>query len=584
MFLVENDDRPTRKGKKKRFWNAPYELQRVNWKWITIYDLYMGAKFTPPLDYLKSFELALVLKVEVGDADVRDIFAHRKPLVFWGCPRLLVSRIIEAFGELHREPAYLDVTITALSRFAPLGSRGSSKVWPQVYKTHLPCYACTTVKAVSRTVDFVIEKFHISSENFGKRLTVELHYQLEEGPSKAEREPYSWIHEIVIRLTDKACFSKARLPAIASRSSSTPLLLPEFASDVFCFLERAHFGSSLLANSKLHGLLGQLKQRLPVHHLKCVLEKELLGRGHAKWPSGNYWLEVRHIQRDVSYTAVRRFKLPSTDGAENDCALIRHYLSNSYVADLRVPDAPDAYLSPFAIKMLASLATRNFSVGHIELCAESQRLTDYRSMDAVFIGMPMSELHLTCYERSFVELVKTTDFFRMSSLQRLRQLRLTLNPAWMFEDEPRSRPRSKSPLWVSGICLLRNCEYYRVDYGCERHFRSIERKMVRICEEFERGEITDTVEHFHFKEDSQKGMNFKFNRDNLIVSGMKVEGTDDRNPFTDIEWDVYRFRSASTGGYLTACVGRNASDGTILHIVRGEVFPNASFADYADDS
>ncbi|KAH7708697.1 hypothetical protein AAVH_24023, partial [Aphelenchoides avenae] len=55
----------------------------------------LGHKPAPPLAYLNSFELALVLKGEVDDADACFIFAHGKPMEFWGCPRLLVSKIVE---------------------------------------------------------------------------------------------------------------------------------------------------------------------------------------------------------------------------------------------------------------------------------------------------------------------------------------------------------------------------------------------------------------------------------------------------------------------------------------------------------
>ncbi|KAH7712508.1 hypothetical protein AAVH_20163 [Aphelenchoides avenae] len=113
--------------------------------------------------------------------------------------------------------------------------------------------------------------------------------------------------------------------------------------------------------------------------------------------------------------------MPSTAGAETDCALIRHYLSSSYVADLQATLAD----FPFAIKMLASLAGRNFSVGSMKLFAEAERLSDYRSMNAVFGGLLMGNLSLRMAEHRFVELVKTADFFRMSTVQGLRKQKLT---------------------------------------------------------------------------------------------------------------------------------------------------------------
>lgn len=52
------------------------------------------------------------------------------------------------------------------------------------------------------------------------------------------------------------------------------MLIPDFASEVFGFLERAHVGSSLLANRDLRDVICQLKHRLPVHHLTCNFEED----------------------------------------------------------------------------------------------------------------------------------------------------------------------------------------------------------------------------------------------------------------------------------------------------------------------
>ncbi|KAH7695351.1 hypothetical protein AAVH_37591 [Aphelenchoides avenae] len=123
----------------------PHVLQHVNRKWRAIHELYGDIKPAPPLDYLKSFEMALVLKGVVDDDDVRAIFAHGKPLKFWGCPRLFVSRIVETFIGLQERPVYLDMTLIALSG---LGATVSSDAWPQVYTAYFPCHACTTVQTI----------------------------------------------------------------------------------------------------------------------------------------------------------------------------------------------------------------------------------------------------------------------------------------------------------------------------------------------------------------------------------------------------------------------------------------------------
>ncbi|KAH7712501.1 hypothetical protein AAVH_20156 [Aphelenchoides avenae] len=328
------------------------------------------------------------------------------------------------------------------------------------------------------------------------------------------------------------------------------LLHPDLATEVFGFLERAHVGSSLLASRALHDVIFQLKQRLPVHQLRCTFQDITAGPER-----GFFWLKIRHRQRDLSYTDVRRLKIPSTAGAGDDCALIRNYLSNSHLTDLEPPKADDF---PFTIKMLASLAACNISVGRVELRAGAERLYDYRSLDAIFGGLRMNELDLTCYERCFVEFVNTADFFQMSKVQGLRKLKLTLTEPWIFDDEPRGRTESKSPLWVSAIRLLRNC-YYQVNYQTDRHLRSIERRMVQICEEFERGEITDTVHHFHFN--TPKEVTYAFSRNNLVASGMKVEGESKWDPVKYFEWDVYRFRNASTSEYLTILVSQGPAFG-----------------------
>ncbi|KAH7720594.1 hypothetical protein AAVH_11925 [Aphelenchoides avenae] len=584
-------------------WYPTRVLRSVNSKWKAVYELYMNLNPAPPLDYLDSLELALILKGEADDVDVRAIFSHGKPLEFLDCPRLLVSKIVEAFRELTEEPQFLDMRIITLPAF---GAMRPSETWPQVYTSYLPCYACTTVETVERpslsrardfdfgdpfgTVDFVVEKFHVSSKSFRKRLTVELHYKLER--TGTQREQSSFMHTITIRLADETCPAQGRLSVTANRTIPTRMLLTDFASEVYGFLDRAHAGPSLLANRGLHDRIRQLKQRLPVHHVTCVFEETRPGRG---WPV-ECWLVIRHRQRSMSYTDVRRFEMPSTAGAVNDCTLIRHYLSNSHVADMLSPSDDFA----FSIKMLADLASRNCLVGLVQLSAKAERLADYRSMDAVFGGLRMSDLYLGCEEDRFVELVKTTYFFRMSTVRKLRLLRLTLvwaqtavqkrdnsyNGNEPRNDEPKLRGNtgSKSPLWVSGIYLLRKCEHYRVDYGTDRHMKSIGHKMVQICEAFERGSITDTVEHFQFSMRSSKEMKFSFSADNRLVSGMKAEGQKHYDRISKFEWDVYRFRNAITGKYLTACVGQHKSPDYkteyIVHILRGEAYPDDTFADY----
>ncbi|KAH7709759.1 hypothetical protein AAVH_22956 [Aphelenchoides avenae] len=106
--------------------------------------------------------------------------------------------------------------------------------------------------------------------------------------------------------------------------------------------------------------------------------------------------------------------------------------------------------------------------------------------------------------------------------------------------------------------------------------------MGQLEKEFERGKITAIVEHFQLRTNSSQGIHYEFNRDNLLVSRMKVEGEHWEARINDIEWDVYRFRNANTSDYLTACVGEDMDDdlgNRFIHILKGEVYPDASFAD-----
>src|SRR5687768_11344706 len=100
IALVEKDDDDYSQPPLSLPSRYPYMPEYVNRKWMAIYEFYISNKPSPPLDYLKSFEMALVIKGVVDEKDVRAIFAHGKPLVFWSCPRMLVSKIVEVRAPL----------------------------------------------------------------------------------------------------------------------------------------------------------------------------------------------------------------------------------------------------------------------------------------------------------------------------------------------------------------------------------------------------------------------------------------------------------------------------------------------------
>ncbi|KAH7702871.1 hypothetical protein AAVH_29963, partial [Aphelenchoides avenae] len=91
------------------------------------------------------------------------------------------------------------------------------------------------------------------------------------------------------------------------------LLVPEFAVEVYGFLDRIHVGSSLLANRRMHDCLTDARGILPVHQLTCELERESLGYGHdtgQAYRSGtHYQLVLHHFQRDLPYNDTRQFEL-----------------------------------------------------------------------------------------------------------------------------------------------------------------------------------------------------------------------------------------------------------------------------------
>ncbi|KAH7709069.1 hypothetical protein AAVH_23650, partial [Aphelenchoides avenae] len=291
--------------------------------------------------------------------------------------------------------------------------------------------------------------------------------------------------------------------------------------------------------------------------------------GHScpKYIYGVYWLALSQFRRDLQYSDSRRFKLPSKDGPATYCSLVLRYLSNSHLSDFKAPECD----SRFVFKMLAALAVRNFSVGALRMCAD-KGLSDYRSMDSLFNGgMRLSSLELRLVETEFFKLVDTTDFFRTPTVQQLKALKLELEePGNSKAKKPRRSTIASFTLWIAGIHKLRNCKRFEVKYDSDRHLQATGIELVEFCEKFERDEITELVQHFKLA--TSRYVDFPFVDDNNIASRVEFDG---------YEWDVYRFRNATTGDWLTACVGHNLTQYThrcVLHGVKGEVYPNTLFA------
>lgn len=134
-------------------------------------------------------------------------------------------------------------------------------------------------------------------------------------------------------------------------------------------------------------------------------------------------MTLRHFRRELPYSDLRRFKIPSAAGPAADCALVRRYLSNCHVFDFKTPDSD----SRFFIQMIAALVDRNFSAETLRMCSRGGGLLDYRSMDIVFDGgLRLETLEMNLFAQEFATLVKTIDFFRTPTVRKLKALKLHL--------------------------------------------------------------------------------------------------------------------------------------------------------------
>ncbi|KAH7729756.1 hypothetical protein AAVH_02230 [Aphelenchoides avenae] len=537
LCFLEDDDRGGKgeNHEEEKEEAPPPHPCNVSSKWNYVFVCTRIFNPPPPADYFRTLQFSLFLKHDLNAVAMRAIFDHGAPLVFDRYfPRLLVARIIEAFQELRSAPASLDVTLAE----PPEGVwcvLSLSALWPQVYVDHLPCGACTQVDEGQRRV---IETFHFSSTHFvdGPALTVELHFALED-LSKDE------LQKVAIRLDSYAC--NRHVPSSGGsrskwRSRNSLLLVPEYAAVVYAFVDRVAIGGTLLANSTLGKLIGDLQHLLPVHHLTCTLKNKTEG--------GDCWMVLHHDRRDPPFEDVRRLKIHSAEASATDCALIRRYLLNSYLADFRI--MPDE--ARFALKMVSALSDWNFSVGRLCLRAEDAPLTDYRSLNTVFGGgLRLTELNLRICETHLGHLIRTTDFWRLPTVQALSELKLLLVRSPDPAGGAGRRPVISSSLWIGALQLLGNCAHYRVIYDWKRNMDSIALKLVRVCERFERGEITVMPECFTFS--APRRVDFPFNGANRVTQAPKGRWA-----------HFYRFRNALTGRCLEVYVGHRASNRSVI--------------------
>ncbi|KAH7713842.1 hypothetical protein AAVH_18787 [Aphelenchoides avenae] len=582
LSFTEQDYRRRKKNLRnaKRVPQLRLMARHISPMWSHICELYLAGYCPPSMDYLRSPELLLGLKNALDSEDMRIVFGHGKPMVFSAdaIPQRLVSKLVQAFVRLREEPASLDITVNLSHADAERSSgaqctsashepvaKSLEDMWPEVYACHLPCAACTTLRSMLESIplpgersrestEYATEIFHVVSNNFDKKLTLELTFALGDpqthAPATASRIEKMELRQLVAYLDEKPCNP---LRDDIARKRKTILLIPDFATEVYGFLDRVHIGASLIASDGLSELLSKLKNRLPVHHLTCAFEAETVeDELDFHLFTGAYRCVLHHFRRDIAYTDVRRLVIPSTEGPAADGALIPYYANDRFV-----------------LRMLAALVVgRNFSVGRLQMHAWDGKLTDYRSMDVIFGGgLRLDALHLYIGRQGLTNLIKTVDFLRMPTVQGLKELKfLPVNAKLKRPRRGKSLPRHRgavvaSPLWLSGIRLLRNCSYYEVTYEPDRHLESIALKLVHICEKFERGEIAELCGHFKFAV-RRRHVTFSFNERNLFMShyGPAFWGT----------WDVYRFWNAATGECLQAYVGHRVPGDwfdSVLHIV-----------------
>ncbi|KAH7719210.1 hypothetical protein AAVH_13368 [Aphelenchoides avenae] len=273
LCFLENGDRRRRTVKKMRAPPNKSHRWNVDEKWNYVYTHYFIHRHSPPMDHLRSLELALFLGKDL------DLYAMRtalqKPLVFErNRPRRFVPKIVQAFHRLTEEPPLLDVTVVEPYKGWP--STVLAAIWPEVYIDFMRCGACMKTEHES----LVVEKFHVPSKHFDKQLTVELHFTLDgwepsdDGdvrPATAPELGKFKLCEVTTRIENISCCGS---PSGTARTSKSLMLLPEFASEVYGFLDREHVGTSLIANRGLNELIFKLRNRLPVHHLSLRFEEQ----------------------------------------------------------------------------------------------------------------------------------------------------------------------------------------------------------------------------------------------------------------------------------------------------------------------
>ncbi|KAH7708645.1 hypothetical protein AAVH_24090 [Aphelenchoides avenae] len=228
----------------------------------------------------------MIQKDDVSEEDLSFIFSHGQPLVFHACPNRLVPKLIEAFQQLNEEPPFLHATTMH-------GNVGSIEVSPPLYVDCFPCTACrrdATVQTRLRTCDAksecVVETFHIRSNLFTKQLSIELYYmtaghfngcEFYARPETASDTAKLWSPiKVIVLVEDPVCGMAVVPSAKVTSKRSTMMLVPEFAVEVYGFLDRIHVGSSLLANRRMHDSLSAAKGILPLHQLSCDLDRENL--------------------------------------------------------------------------------------------------------------------------------------------------------------------------------------------------------------------------------------------------------------------------------------------------------------------
>ncbi|KAH7713900.1 hypothetical protein AAVH_18740 [Aphelenchoides avenae] len=411
---------------------------------------------------------------------------------------------------------------------------------------------------------YIVEKFHARNNRFGRPLTLEFHFTLNDEdvvfPGHEEtrgRKDYenskSNLVKIVASLAEPRC---TRGPPLQATTKRVCLLkTSEVVGEVFGFLVRDHLEVCRLVCGGWKKLVDDGANVLALHHLKCSSEDVTTTADNARsWPPRElpevlaWCLEIIRFREDLPFNDARRFKFTSQTPREYTRALIRRHLRNCYVEKLECDYIEWSILSEL----------ENCSIGR--LCADIGRGDLARILPTVQNVLVKRKVRK--WTTSLKLPVERQDLFHWPMLLQLEQMKIHL-----FDGV--SEPRMHL-FWTNALFMLPNCNKLEVSYGVgdAADFRPICQALA-----FESGEISSLVDRFVFEPRSM--LEFPFDAKNLAYAELH---TPRRWLEGQYVWDVYHYRNARTKTWMTAFVGQCAQwPFTKFRMEKGKLEPSESF-------